>query len=281
MSEHADIREILEIAAVEPNGLDRLEAGDTPEAIAVAGHLTACPDCLEELARLRRAEALLRPAVASLPDPALRERTLAFVRAVGVTRGPAAVGVARGPAAAREQPPAATLPTVSPDATSRWLRRLPAPAWLGAIAAALVIGLVGGSLLTGAGRPSSGDGVTAMSKVTRETAALLAAGDARQVVLKDAAGTAAGTLVLSSSAGRMVVTATGLATPAAGAEYRCWVEIGGARSALGTMIMAGDVGWWSGAVSVPAKLPAGIVYGVSLVKGGSSGPGTVVLTGEL
>ncbi len=87
MNEHRDAREALELAAAEPGGLDRLEAGDTAEAIAVAGHLAGCPDCLEELARLRRAETLLRPVIASEPDPALRERTLALIREVGVQRG--------------------------------------------------------------------------------------------------------------------------------------------------------------------------------------------------
>ncbi len=86
MSDHRDVREALQAAAVEPGGLDRLEAGDTAEAALVVGHLAGCPECLEEMARLRRADTLLRPILASEPDPALRERTLAFVRELGVRR---------------------------------------------------------------------------------------------------------------------------------------------------------------------------------------------------
>jgi hypothetical protein len=104
MNEHADVRAALELAAVEPGGLDRLEAGDTPDAAIVVGHLAGCATCLEELARLRRAETLLRPAIAGAPDPALRARTLAFVREVGVRRGdegadrPVAIGAGDRPA---------------------------------------------------------------------------------------------------------------------------------------------------------------------------------------
>ncbi|MDP2349737.1 MAG: hypothetical protein Q8M74_01100, partial [Chloroflexota bacterium] len=84
--DHADALERIEIAAVEPDGLERLMAGDAPDAAAVAGHLAGCPSCTRELARIRDTAALARAAVQSLPDPALRDRTLAFVRAVGRDR---------------------------------------------------------------------------------------------------------------------------------------------------------------------------------------------------
>jgi hypothetical protein len=125
------------------------------------------------------------------------------------------------------------------------------------------------------------DPATALAAVARETAAILGAGDARQIVLLDGAGAAGGTLVLSPSADRIIVTAADLPAPAAGATYRCWVELGGVRTALGSMWWAGGVAWWSGSVALPADLPPGVGYGISLVKDGASGPGTVVLSGEL
>jgi len=287
MNEHPDVRAALELAAVEPGGLDRLEAGDTPDAAVVVGHLAGCPACLEELARLRRAETLLRPAIAEAPDPALRERTLAFVREVGVPRGdevadrPVGIRASERPAGERpagERPAGELLAAERPAAPGR-ARRL---AWGGAVAAALVIGLAGGVLLPGRDAPGgNGDPAVALAAVARETTALLAAGDAREAVLVDATGAPAGTLVLSPSRDRLVVTATGLAEPPAGMELRCWVEAGGTRTALGTMWRAGDVAWWSGAVALPAELPPGVVYGVSLVDAGETGPGTDVLTGEL
>ena len=287
MSEHGTAREILELAAAEPGGLDRLEAGDTPEAAVVVGHLAGCPSCLEELARLRRAETLLRPLVASTPDPALRERTMAYVRALGVPReaSAAVANVATGtvPAAADAAgaAPAAPAAPGAPGA-ARPRRSMPVPAWVASLAAVLVIGLVAGGLLVGgAATTGNADPAVALEAVARETAVLVAAGDARTVALVDAAGAPVGSLVISPSAGRMVVSAAGLAAPPDGAEYRCWVEAGGARRALGAMWLAGDVAWWAGDVAVPATLPPGVVYGVSLVEEGSPGPGSVVLTGEL
>jgi hypothetical protein len=255
MSPHEEVRELLELAVVEPGGLDRLEAGDTPEAAMVVGHLAGCPDCLEEMARLRRVDTLLRPILTAEPDPALRERTLAHVRAVGVERDP-------GPQRPR--------------------RAIGMPAWVATLAAVLVIGLVGGGLLARNGSSGGGgDTAAALGAVTGETAKLVAADDAREVVLVDASGTPAGTVIFSASEGRLLVTASHLDDPAAGTEYRCWVEVAGARTTIGTMHWASAVAWWTGDVAIPTTVPAGVVYGVSLVVPGSSDPGTVVLTGKL
>ncbi len=280
MSHHDEVRELLELASVEPGGLDRLEAGDTPEAVLVVGHVAGCAACLEEMARLRRAETLLRPILAAQPAPALRERTLAFVRAVGVARTgqPAPAEALPLPApAAGAQPPSIEEPGGAERHRSGRRRTIGIPAWAGTLAAALVIGLLGGALLVGSGGAADAD--AALEAVALETATLYAAGDAREVVLVDAAGTPAGTLVLSPSAGRMLVTATGLDEPADGSEYRCWVAIADARTSIGTMEWIDGVGWWAGDVTIPTGLPPGATYGVSLVDEGSPDPGMVLLTG--
>src|SRR6185295_16671921 len=49
-----EVGERMGLAALEPEGLDRLMAGDTLDAAAVATHLAGCPACREELGRLRR-----------------------------------------------------------------------------------------------------------------------------------------------------------------------------------------------------------------------------------
>lgn len=279
MSDHDEVRELLELAAVEPGGLDRLEAGDTPDATMVVGHLAGCPACLEEMARLRRADTLLRPILAAQPDPALRDRTLALVRAVGVERGeqPELVAVPSAP------PETEVRPAGEPESIGRapsGRRAVGVPAWVGTLAAALVIGLVGGALLAGGGA-SGGDTDTAaaLESVAGETATLLAADDAIEIVLLDATGTPEGSAVMSPSADRILVTATGLDEPAPGTEYRCWVAVGEAQTTIGTMRWAGSVAWWTGDAVIPANVPSGVVYGVSLVEVGSSDPGTVVLTG--
>ena len=78
--DHDEVREQLELAATEPAGIDRLMAGDTPLAAAIAAHLAGCSSCTDELDRLRRAAIIIGDAVRTTPPPELRERTLAFVR---------------------------------------------------------------------------------------------------------------------------------------------------------------------------------------------------------
>ena len=85
--DHDEVLEQLELAAVEPGGLARLAAGDTPAAAAVAGHLVGCDGCRAELARLEQVSPLLRDLVRTTPPADLRERTLAYVREHGVARG--------------------------------------------------------------------------------------------------------------------------------------------------------------------------------------------------
>src|SRR4051794_13598871 len=95
--DHAEALELIESAAAEPKGLDRLMAGDTRDGAALAGHLAACDSCSAELVRVRHAAAIVRDLVRTQPEPALRERTLAFVRAVG---RPRPLGAAAGASSA-------------------------------------------------------------------------------------------------------------------------------------------------------------------------------------
>src|SRR4051794_38780340 len=88
--DHDEVLELLQDAAIEPGGLERLMAGDTPTAGVLAGHLAGCPDCSDELERLRRSVGVIRPVVRAVPPPELRERTLAYVAALGRPRGAAA-----------------------------------------------------------------------------------------------------------------------------------------------------------------------------------------------
>jgi hypothetical protein len=266
VSDHGSIREILELAAAEPGGLERLAAGDTPESAATAAHLAGCPDCLQEMERLGAAVALLRPIVAATPDPVVRERTLAAVRELGIARG--------APAA----PDMGSAPGATPDARGGRGRRALV---LATLAAGLVVGLVGGLLVAGGGPPAgSADTAAALRAITAETATVAAAGDAEEVALRDTEGRPAGTLVLSPSTRRGVVSATGLQEPADGAEYRCWVEVEGERLVLGTMWHAGPVAWWAGELALPTAIPADVRYGVSRVEPGSTEPGAVVLVGD-
>src|SRR6187431_2927270 len=130
--DHDEVREQLELAATEPAGIDRLMAGDTALAGAIAAHLAGCESCTEELDRLRRASVLIGDAVRTTPPPELRERTLALVREVGRDRTPLA------PEPQIEPTPVAAPVAAVPSGGSG--RRL---AWVGAIAAAVALAIAG------------------------------------------------------------------------------------------------------------------------------------------
>ncbi|MEO5941162.1 MAG: hypothetical protein ABIZ72_09220, partial [Candidatus Limnocylindrales bacterium] len=77
--------------------------------------------------------------------------------------------------------------------------------------------------------------------------------------------TAAGTLIFSPGSSELVVVANGLTPPAAGREYRCWVEIDGARAPIGKMFFGGEIAYWVGKVPEVGGLSAGARFGVTLV----------------
>ena len=274
--DHADALERIEIAAVEPDGLERLMAGDTPDAAAVAGHLAGCPSCTGELARIRDTAAIARAAVQSFPDPALRDRTLAFVRAVGRDRS--------------AEPPARSAPSVESPQTnppfrvmSGGQRRL---ATFSRLAAAVVIAGVLGFAAAGVVRApvtDTRDGeIAVLSAIAQTTLRIERRADAIHVVLAavDGRTDATGTLLFSPSEGELVMVAAGLAPAPEGQEYGCWIEVGGVRQRIGRLYAGGEVEGWAGPVDGLADLPPGAVFGVSLVPVGG-GVGEPVLTGRL
>src|SRR4029079_1274634 len=118
--DHDDVLEQIELAAVEPGGLERLMAGATPAAAAVVGHLAGCQRCAEELRRMSRAAPLLRDVGRTTPTGDLRSSTLAqvarpsppgdcrgrplaYVGGSGRPRGEEAAAPAPAPAAATPQ----------------------------------------------------------------------------------------------------------------------------------------------------------------------------------
>jgi len=259
--DHAEARELLEIAAVEPGGFARLVAGDTPEAAALAGHLAGCAACAAEMERLRLSAAVIREAVRMTPPPELRERTLAFVAAVGRPRGAEAAGIS------------AEAPIAAPDVETR--RRLvgAAPrqaAWLAALAAALIIAVAGTAFFVGASRDrqiaDQAEELGALRDVAAWTIRVDQQADTHHVAL--AASTASGptgTLLYSPTTTDVVVVATGLAAPPAGMEYRCWVQTGDSRQRIGKMFLGDDIAYWVGPVPSLAGLGAGSTFGISLV----------------
>jgi hypothetical protein len=282
--DHAEARELLELAAVEPGGFDRLIAGDTANASALAGHLAGCESCADEMARLRRASAVIREVVRTSPPADLRDRTLAFVREVGRARSrrvehaevPAReVGVARGehagPTGVAAAPPANVVPI---GAASGRLTSLGSGRWLAAMAAAIVLAVAGTAFVVQSRNDQTVQRQTAvidgLSRVTSWYIDVEAQPDAQRIDLTSPnGGVAAGTAELSASRGQLVVVASGLTEPPAGQELRCWIEIGGERRTIGRMFFGGGLAYWAGPISGLSSIGPGAHFGVS-APGGES-----------
>lgn len=283
MMKHAEVREQLELAAVEPDGLDRLIAGDTAPAAALAGHLAGCPSCTDEFARLRRSTALLREVIALQPPPELRDRTLAFVAAVGRPRVAADLEpVDRLKPVALVPEPVTAEPAVAKPARlggSRGFGLGRGPLGWAAAAAVLLVAI--GLTWTVAGISRDEE----LRDQAREIAALgqlsawqlrIDARDDTQRVLLTASDTTSddapiGSLAFSPGSREMVVSATGLQPPGSGREYRCWVIVNGQRERLGRMYFSAEIAYWVGRVDVLDRVAPGATFGVSLAESGTSG----------
>jgi hypothetical protein len=277
--DHDEVREQLELAATEPAGIDRLMAGDTPLAAAIAAHLAGCSSCTDELDRLRRAAIIIGDAVRTTPPPELRERTLAFVREVGRIRDPAPE-VALAPAATvATAAPVAVAAATAPAGSGRGF------AWVGAIAAAVLIAVAATTFVldrqSGNQLAAAQEETAGLAHVTAATLALSGEPDAENVRL---AGDDDrwGRVVYSADKGELAVIAKGLTEPAGDREYRCWVEIDGQRTPVGKMFFGGDLAFWAGPVETIDDLPPGSTFGVSLVDAAGSDVGEPpVLTGDV
>ena len=283
--EHAEALEQIETAAVEPDGLERLMAGDTPGSAAVAGHLAGCPDCAEELVRIRRTAIVARDVIRSEPDPALRDRTLAFVRSVGRDRSEGGAGASADRSTSITVLPSPVQPPLAAE-TPQGTRPSRRGFALLAIAAAVVIAVGVGFAAGSASQRQNVEGraaeVAVLEDATTTALRIGAQPDAQMVQLAPtpAGGDATGSLAFSPTSGELVAVASDLEPEAANEEYACWVEVDGQRHRLGQMYWAGDLWAWAGPVEGLDSLPPGAVFGVSLspTDGGAGDP---VLTGNL
>lgn len=291
MIDHREARELLELAAVQPGGLDRLAAGDTPEAAALAGHLAGCPACSAEADSLRASAGLIRDAVLETPPPELRERTLALVRAVGRDRsGLAAEGVASSPASAESVAPSGPASTAPQDPAQpisigrrRRLRSIVLPL---SMAAAILVAIGGTAAFVGSNQgPAlaiSQETTAELARVTSWTLKVEAEPDVKEVSLVSSTGAAPrGTLLFSPTSTDLVVVANGLAPAPSGQEYRCWVLLNGTRHDVGEMDLGGGLAYWVGPVPGLGNVPAGTPFGVSLATvNGPIAPGAPVIGGS-
>jgi anti-sigma factor RsiW len=277
--DHAEARELLEIAAAEPGGLDRLVAGDTPEAAALASHLAGCPECTAEMARIRRAAGLIREVVRSTPPPELRARTLAFIAAVGRERSTAGLAPSIAPAPSPPTP-ISSAPSARQGAGSRgW--------WLASLAAAVVVSVVATGLILSRDLDSRlaarDETIGALARVSTWSLRVSGQPDAERVELAAVGeGHASGTLLYSASSRELVVVTSGLVEPGIGTEFRCWVEVDGQRTAIGRMFFGGGLAYWAGDVP-EIHTENGATFGISLAQAADPDDlgGEPVIRGEL
>jgi hypothetical protein len=265
--DHQEVRDLLADAAIEPGGIDRLMAGDTPMAALAASHLAGCPDCADELERLRQSVGIIGPIVRAVPPPELRQRTLAYVAAVGRPRGPALAETERSTSAERPAIASAERPAIASNERTMRTRRLP---MLAGLAATIAIAVTGAALVVNANRNTLSDRqeaeIEALGDVALGTVQLDAHPDVQHVQLASTTGgSTTGTLVYSPSSNKVVVVAENLAPAPVGHEYRCWVEVGGQRAAIGKMFFGGDLAYWVGNLPQIAGLGPSARFGVSLV----------------
>ena len=282
--DHDDALALIETAAAEPGGLERLMAGDTPDAALLAGHLADCRACTEQLRRIGQTSQLVRSVVREKPSPELKERTLAYVRQVGRPRGdaPAAAATAPGLVAAAAVPSAQALPAPVRRPT-RWPRGLGLAATIGmsaVLAAGIALAVVG--IDRGAAEQQYENTIEALAKVNVWTFRVDGEPDAHRVALARADGTPGATLVFSPATTELVVVATDLKEPPAGQEYRCWVEVDGQRQRVGKMFFGGGLAYWVGPVPSAARATDGTRFGISLAPIGAQGTDAEpVMVGEL
>jgi hypothetical protein len=287
--DHEGTREQLELAAVEPGGLERLMAGDTATAQAVAAHLAGCPSCSDELVRLQRAATIIRDVVREQPPADLKERTLAAIRAEGVRRPLVAavpVGVAAAAPSATALSESAPTPIEAartadrPSSRNRWL------GFVGTIAAAVLLSVVTttGIVNNRVDTELAAQGVTiaALEHVAAAAMNVSAEPDAEYVAMKGSDPALNGDLIYSPSTVELVVLADGLTPPPSGQEYRCWVEINGEREPVGRMFFSAHLAYWTGPAPELKGVSDGATFGVSLVDASGNPVGTApVLVGQL
>ena len=245
---HAGTLERLEEAALERGGIARLVSSDAD----VAAHLDACAACAAERDAWLRVGDALSDALASGRERAiasdalpvdLSRRTLDKGGGAGHA-APAAAG--RSAVRARPEPMPATVAR---------LRGRGGRMWLLATAAVIAV-LLGGTVVAdlthqrdqvAQQRDQAQQEARQLADLTSTLDALLQEPDHRLVALA-ATGTTVpeGTVVWGAQSGRLAVVTADLPQPPAGSEYRCWVERGGTRTAVGAMEFGAGLAYWAG-----------------------------------
>ncbi len=262
--EHDAVIEAIELAALEPGGLDRLTAGDTATSQAVAAHLAGCTSCAEALAATERESRIVADVVATTPPADLRAKTLAVVGLRGVLRG-------EGAAAPTDDAVAEPEPAFGAAVTIGSSRRRSTLPWVAAIAAAILLSVGVTTVVVSdrldAERAAQADTIGDLQHVTWATMRVASEPDATTVALTGTQDPAmSGSIVFSPSTTELVVVAKGLIEPSGGMEYSCWMDAGAGRVRIGKMFFGGGLAYWVGDSQAIAGLSSPAAFGVSLIE---------------
>jgi hypothetical protein len=266
--DHAEVHEALELAAVEPGGMDAFLGSGLAQATAVSEHLAECATCRTSLSELRESADTIREVIRTTPSPDLRARTLDLV---------AAADRARAARSGAEAP------------RRRFsLRALVPAAVLGAAAAATISGIVVWRAMDAritaadAQMAQQRNAIAGLGAVADWTLRVGAAPDATLIRLAPAAngGNGSGTVILSAASGQLVMLASGLPAPPAGFEYRCWIDQGSGPQRIGKLYRVGQIDYWGGAVERIRGIHGPFTLGVSLASETGDAGGNPVLRGS-
>jgi anti-sigma-K factor RskA len=237
--DHAEAHERIADLALEPDRLANLAGSPANDDEALREHIRMCSRCQAELADWRLFQRSLDSAMAGnvreqlepiIPPAALRGKVLASAHAE--------------PRPAQPVQSAQTASNIV-DLNSR--RRRIAPTALLALAAAFALVAVG--LGVGFVRDQSAKLETAqvehqwLSETVAAMNRILVTPDHHTVSLATAAGSPAGTLAWSRH--DLVVLSTGLARPAPGQVYRCWLNYEGHDTPMGWMWFVDGNAFWT------------------------------------
>jgi hypothetical protein len=277
--DHAEAHERIADLALDPSQLANLNTAPDQETAALRAHVATCSRCQAELQEWREFQASLgsaldgnrREQLEPITPPAdLRRRVLASAHAEPRSAQP---GEAARPAG---------------NVVALRSRRRSVPTALLALAAAFALVAVGVGMLFV--RDQSNQLQTAQMQhqwLTDTVAAMnriLVNPDHHVVSLASVAGSPAGTLAWSRH--DLVVLSSGLAKPAAGQVYRCWLNYEGTDTPMGWMWFVDGNAFWTSSTNDWASIDLNpekqfLVTLESADNKGSTHAGPVVLSATL
>ncbi|MEZ0241243.1 MAG: anti-sigma factor [Chloroflexota bacterium] len=278
--DHAEAHERIADLAIEPGRLTALDVSNAPDDEALLAHVSECADCSAEIAGLRETHRALIGALRQSAPPGAPDResraSVEPIRAPAELRDSVLAAVRSEPMLATAA--AETRPVAR--ATRRWSWR---PAALIGLAAVLAVLVAGGSAYRAQEERLETVRAqdAALATLTASLDRILASDSPEIVALHRVDGTAAGSI--SWSRQDIVVLTTALGEPAAGQEYRCWLETNGHRTPVGRMEYANEVSFWAASLDEWATIAIGpgTRFGVSLEPITGPGGGPAVLEAAL